>query len=300
MISIVVHGGAWDIPDGMVDAHRDGVRKALLKGWEILSKGASAVDAVVQAIMIMEEDPTFNAGYGSAMNALGQIELDAGIMNGKTHDAGAVACLQHFLNPISIARKVMEESEYVFLSGVGAARFAREHGFKPAPADALIVPRELRRWKEMSSPATHSTKKKRKGNLSDTVGVVAMDKKGVIAAGTSTGGTPYKYPGRIGDSPVVGSGLYADNDIGGATVSGWGEGIMRIVLAKTVIDLMARNGGNPRTATEQGVALLKNKVKGRGGVIALNAMGEVGVAFNTPRMAHAYMTAKMKKTVVAI
>ncbi len=300
MISIVVHGGAWDIPDKMVYSQCDGVRKAFRKGWEILSKGKSAVDAVIQAIMIMEENPTFNAGYGSVMNALGQIELDAGIMHGKTLDVGAVACLQNYLNPISIARKVMEKSEHVLLSGVGAARFAREYGFKPCPANALIIPRELSRWKKMYAHDDLSPKKKNKENFGDTVGVVAMDKNGVIAVGTSTGGTPHKYPGRIGDSPIIGSGLYADNDIGGVAVSGWGEGIMRIVLAKSVIDLMVRNGGNPSMAARQGVALLKNTVKGSGGVIALNAMGEIGVAFNTPRMAHAYMTAKMKKPVVAI
>jgi beta-aspartyl-peptidase (threonine type) len=300
MISIVVHGGAWNIPDEMVGHHRDGVRKALLKGWEILSKGASAVDAVEHAVMVLEDDPTFDAGQGSVMNALGQIELDAGIMNGKTHDAGAVACLQNFLHPISVARKVMEESEHVLLSGIGAARFAREYGFKPCPANALIIPRELNRWKKMYAQDDLSPNKKNKETFGDTVGVVAMDKKGIIAAGTSTGGTPHKFPGRIGDSPIIGSGMYADNDVGGVTVSGWGEGIMRIVLAKSVLDIMARNGGNPQTAAEQGVALLKNKVKGRGGVIALNAIGEIGVAFNTPLMAHAYMTARMKKLVVAI
>jgi L-asparaginase / beta-aspartyl-peptidase len=300
MISIIVHGGAWNIPDEMVDAHRSGVRKALLKGWEILVKGASALDAVEQTVMVLEDDPTFDAGQGSVMNALGHIELDAGIMNGKTHDAGAVACLQNFSHPISIARKVMEESDHVLLSGVGAARFARENGFKPCPANALIIPRELNRWKDMYARDDLSPKKRNKDTYGDTVGVVAMDTQGIIAVGTSTGGTPHKYPGRIGDSPIIGSGMYADNDVGGVTVSGWGEGIMKVVLAKSVVDLMVRNGGNPQTAAEQGVALLKKKVKGRGGVIALNAAGEIGIAFNTPRMAHGYMTAKMKKPVVAI
>lgn len=300
MISIVVQGGAWNIPDDMVDAHLHGVRQALRKGWEILKKGGSAVDAVENAIMVLEDDPTFDAGRGSVMNALGQIELDAGIMNGKTFRAGAVACLQNFPHPISIARKIMDKSEYILISGVGAARFAREHGFKPCPADALITPRELGRWKELYARDSISPKKKIKEHFGDTVGVVAMDRKGVIVAGTSTGGTPHKYPGRIGDSPLIGSGVYADNEIGGVLATGWGEGIIKVVMAKTVIDSMARNGGDPNAAAQEGIALLKKKTKGKGGVIALSAKGEVGLSFNTPRMAYAYMTAKMKKPIVAI
>lgn len=300
MISIAVQGGAWNIPDEMVEAHLHGVRQALKKGWEILQKGGSAVDAVENAIIVLEDDPTFDAGHGSVMNALGHIELDAGIMNGKTFRAGAVACLQNFLHPISIARKIMDEGEHILLSGVGAARFAREHGFKPCPSNALIIPRELARWKEMYSKDSDSPKERLKKQFGDTVGVVAMDKKGVIVAGSSTGGTPHKYPGRIGDSPLLGSGIYADNEAGGVSVTGWGEGIMKIVLAKAVVDAMARNDGDPRAAAREGIALLKKKVRGKGGVIALNAEGEVGISYNTPRMAHAYITAKMKKPIVAI
>ncbi len=300
MISIAVQGGAWDIPDEMVDAHLHGVRQALKKGWKVLKIGGSAVDAVESAIMVLEDDPTFNAGYGSVMNALGHIELDAGIMNGKTLRAGAVACLQNFLHPISIARKIMEESEYILLAGVGAARFAREHGFKVCPADTLVVSRELKRWKVLYAGNSTPPKKNSLEYYGDTVGAVAMDKKGVIVAGTSTGGTPHKHPGRVGDSPLIGSGVYAENDIGGVSASGWGEGIITIVMAKAVIDSMACNGGNPDAAAKHGIGILKKKVNGTGGVIALNRKGEVGLAFNTPRMAHAYMTAKMKKPVVAI
>ncbi len=298
MLSIAVHGGAWDVPDELLEAHIEGVQIALETGWKILKKGGSAVDAVERAIITLEDDPTFNAGRGSAINALGQIELDAGMMDGDTLRAGAVACVQNFRHPISIARSIMNEGDHVLLAGVGAARFAREHGFHPCQPEELIVPHELSRWKD-DYGQTPAASRKSFAHAGDTVGVVAMDSKGRIVAGSSTGGTPHKHPGRIGDSPLLGAGTYADNEFGGVATTGQGEGIMKIVMAKTIAELMARNRGNAPKAVRDGLALLAKKANAQGGAIAMNTKGEIGVAYTTKRMPHAYVTARMKKPIVA-
>jgi beta-aspartyl-peptidase (threonine type) len=302
MISLVVHGGAWDIPDELVDAHREGVRRAVKEAWGILKGGGSAVDAVERAITIMDDDETFDAGRGSFMNKSGLVELDASIMNGKNYRAGAVAAVENVKNPISLARKIMEQSEHVMLVGMGATRFALEHGVKTCKPDDLITIRELDRWRDAHRQAQYSPKDifSRKRVAADTVGAVALDQHGDIASGTSTGGTPNKHPGRVSDSPLIGCGTYADNDIGGVSTTGWGEALIKVVMAKTVIDLMDRNGGNPGTAVLDGVKILERKVEGFGGIIALNKAGKVGVAFNTPRMARGFMNSGMRTPVVAI
>jgi len=301
MISLVVHGGAWDIPDDAVAAHKAGVQQALKAGWAVLAKGGTAVDAVEAAIILMEDDETFDAGRGSFLNAAGEVELDASIMDGRTFKAGAVAAVQNILHPITLARKIMEESEHVLLVGMGAARFAREHGVATCGQDDLIVLREIERWREAQrgkkTPTKSSFKKKKMAH--DTVGAVALDRSGNIASGTSTGGTPNKYPGRVGDSPLIGCGTYADNAVGGVSTSGWGEAMIKVVMAKTIIDRMGVNGGDPEQASVEGIKTLERKVDGLGGVIALNAAGKIGVAFNTPRMARGYMNSEMKTPIVA-
>jgi beta-aspartyl-peptidase (threonine type) len=222
-------------------------------------------------------------------------------MDGRTFKAGAVAAVQSILHPITLARKIMEESEHVLLVGMGAARFAREHGVATCGQDDLIVLREIERWREAQrgkkTPAKSSFKKKKMAH--DTVGAVALDRSGNIASGTSTGGTPNKYPGRVGDSPLIGCGTYADNAVGGVSTSGWGEAMIKVVMAKTIIDRMGVNGGDPEQASVEGIKTLERKVDGLGGVIALNAAGKIGVAFNTPRMARGYMNSEMKTPVVA-
>ena len=302
MISLVVHGGAWDIPDELVDAHREGVRRAVKEAWGVLKSGGSAVDAVETAIMIMEDDETFDAGRGSFMNQSGEIELDASIMNGKTYRAGAVAAVRNVKNPINLARKIMEQSDNVLLVGTGATRFALEHGVKTCKPDDLVTVRELERWRDAHRQAHYSAKEvfSKKKVAADTVGAVALDSHGNIAAGTSTGGTPNKHPGRVSDSPLIGCGTYADNHIGGVSTTGWGEALITVVMAKTVIDLMDHNGGNPGAAVIDGIKILERKAEGLGGVIALNASGKVGVAFNTPRMARGFMNSDMRAPVVAI
>ncbi|MEW5797993.1 MAG: isoaspartyl peptidase/L-asparaginase [Bacteroidota bacterium] len=301
MISFIVHGGAWDIPDAMLEDHRNGVTKALEIGWEILSNGGSAVDAVEKSIRYLEDDPTFDAGRGSFVNALGEIELDASIMNGTTFRCGAVGAVQNIRNPISLARLVMDKSEHVLITGIGAVRFARENGISQCKSDDLLVGRELHRWKELQGKKTFSTKDAFKGKLpSDTVGAIALDSNGVIAAGTSTGGTPNKYPGRVGDSPLIGCGTYADSSVGAVSCTGWGEAIIKVALAKTIVDQMEINGDDPDNAANIGIEKLKKKADGFGGVIVLNKNGKPAVAFNTPRMARAYRTSKMNAAVVEV
>lgn len=301
MISLIVHGGAWDIPDEMLEAHRNGVKKALEVGWEILSNGGKADDAVEQTIRFLEDDPTFDAGRGSFVNALGEIELDASIMNGTSFLCGAVGAVQNIRNPISLARVVMDKSEHVLITGLGAARFARENGIPQCKSDELLVGRELQRWKELQGKKTFSTKDAFKSKLpSDTVGAVALDNFGTIVSGTSTGGTPNKYPGRIGDSPLIGCGTYADSAVGGVSCTGWGEAIIKVALAKTVVDQMEMNGHDAEAAARLGIDRLKKKADGYGGVIVLNKEGKFGVAYNTPRMARAYRNSTMNSDIIVV
>jgi beta-aspartyl-peptidase (threonine type) len=301
MISLIVHGGAWNIPDDLLEAHRTGVTRALEQGWSILEKGGTALDAVEQVIRVMEDDPTFDAGKGSFVNALGEIELDASLMHGTTLKCGAIASVQNIRNPITLARLIMEKSENVLLTGMGAVRFAKENGMPVCKNDDLLIPRELKRWKEIQAKRSFSPMESyRADRPSDTVGAVAMDSHGNIVAGTSTGGTPNKHPGRVGDSPLIGCGTYADSQVGGASCSGWGEGIIRVVLAKTVIDRMEMNSYTGDAAAQFGIERLKNKVDGYGGIIVLDKNGRPSVAFNTSRMARAYRTSEMNAPFVEV
>ena len=223
-------------------------------------------------------------------------------MDGTTFRAGAIAAVQNIRNPISLARLIMDRSEHILLAGAGAVRFAQEHGITQCRKEDLLVGRELDRWKQIQSGKKNVSTKDafRKKGPHDTVGAVALDRTGVIASGTSTGGTPNKYPGRVGDSPLIGCGTYADSLVGGASCTGWGEAIIKVVLAKTVIDLMEYNGGDPADASKQAILQLEKKADGFGGVIVLNNNGVPAVAFNTPRMARAYRTSEMNSDVVEV
>jgi beta-aspartyl-peptidase (threonine type) len=302
MISLIVHGGAWDIPDNEVDAHREGCLAALNLGWDMLSRGMNAMDTVEKTIRCLEDDNTFDAGFGSHLNAIGEVELDASIMDGKTLRCGAVAGVRVIRNPISLARKVLETSEHVLLVGDGAERFAKQSGIDfCAPAD-LIAEREQLRWEGLHKQGPFVSKDAfRRWEVSnDTVGAIALDGNGNICVGTSTGGTLNKFPGRVGDSPLIGCGTYAENALGGVSATGWGEAIIKVVLAKTVIDIMERNGGDPQAAAENGIKILHQKADGYGGVIVLNTRGEFGISYNTPRMARAYRCSTMGAPFVAV
>ncbi|MBI3669819.1 MAG: isoaspartyl peptidase/L-asparaginase [Acidobacteria bacterium] len=293
--SLIVHGGAWAIPDEFVEDCRAGCRRALEAGWEILARGGSALDAVEAAIVVLEDDPVFDAGTGSHLNREGRVELDAIVMDGKSLKAGAVAVVERVRNPIRLARKVLESCEHMMLVGAGAEQFAVEQGLPVCDPEELVIERERAAWRRCREGA-HSWEH-HFGHEGGTVGAVALDREGNVVAGTSTGGTCCKRPGRVGDSPLVGCGCYADVQAGGVSCTGWGEAIMKIVMAKTAVDYLrhsaaahpAQQAAAPHAAASACVRLLAERAGGRGGLILLDRDGRPGFAFNTPRMAYGYV-----------
>ena len=278
--AIIVHGGAHPVDDDKIEASDRACLAAVGAGTAILERGGSALDAVEAAIRVLEDDPVFNAGYGSALNADGEVENDAAIMEGAKLAAGAVASIRGVRNPIAAARKVME-TEHVLLSGEGARRFAEQSGVDLCEPDELIHDDQRRDWE---------ASKKTRG--SDTVGAVAMDARGTFAAGTSTGGLMHKRPGRIGDSPLVGLGLYADNSAGGVSMTGDGEMIMRMALAHRIINSMC-HGTDADRAAEEAIAAMERRVGGEAGCIAIDRHGQIGQAHNTSHMPTAWRTSEM-------
>ena len=286
----MVHGGAWAIPDDLVQAHLDGVRNAIEAGWRILEHGGAALDAVEEAVVVMENDEAFDAGRGSFLNREGKVQLDALIMDGGTLRAGGVGCVEHIANPIRAARKVLSESPHVYFVAEGAERFAKEHGIPLCKNEDLIIPREVERLREYQDLTTIEGQALFAPEIShDTVGAVGLDGSGNIAAATSTGGTLNKAPGRLGDSSLIGCGCYADNDSAAVSTTGWGEPIMKLVLAKWAADRVA-SGNLPQWVAAEAMNYLKDRVSGHGGIILLDAQGRFGLAHNTPRMAWAHKT----------
>lgn len=298
-IRLIVHGGAWDIPAEQEDAHLRGVTTAVQNTWPMLQEGASALDAVEHAVRILEADPTFDAGRGAFLNSIGEIELDAMIMDGRSLDFGSIAAVQNLLHPVSVARRLMESREFRMLVGAGAQAFAEREGFPQLPPEALLTERELAYFEQIKHDSNFHSHDPFGPLPGDTVGAVAMDQNGNLAAATSTGGTPRKWPGRVGDSPIPGAGAYADNSCGAASTTGWGESIMKVLLAKTVTDWEER-GQNAQKAAQKGIQALTKKVKGLGGVITIDAQGQYGWAYNTPKMAYAYWNPETKHTHAAI
>src|SRR5256886_5219178 len=284
---LVVHGGAWAIPDDMVEAHLNGVRNGIDAGWSALQGGGSALDAVEAAVVVMENDEAFDAGRGSFLNREGKVQLDALIMDGNTLRAGGVGCVEHIANPIRAARKVLSESPHVYFVAEGAERFAKEHGIPICKNEDLIIPREVERLREFQDLTTSEGQELFAPEIShDTVGAVALDNAGNIAAATSTGGTLNKAPGRLGDSSLIGCGCYAGNQSAAVSLTGWGEPIMKLVLAKWAADRVA-SGNLPQWVAAEAMNYLKNRVSGHGGIIVLDSQGRFGLAHNTPRMAWA-------------
>jgi L-asparaginase / beta-aspartyl-peptidase len=287
---LVVHGGAWDIPDDMVEAHLNGVRNAAAAGWRMLEHGGSALDAVEEAVVVLEDDETFDAGRGSFLNRDGKVQLDAFIMDGATLRGGGVGCVERIRNPVRAARKILSDSPHVYFVAEGAEHFAAEHGIALCRNEDLIIPREIERLRSYQSQSAGD------GNdlfappldmLShDTVGAVALDREGNIAASTSTGGTLNKAPGRLGDSSLIGCGCYADNASAAASTTGWGEPIMKLVLAKWAADRV-ESGSLPEWVAQEAMNYLKQRLNGHGGIILLDAKGRFGISHNTPRMAWA-------------
>jgi len=299
---LIVHGGAWAMPDDMVEAHIRGVNNALAAGWRVLERGGSALDAVEEAVVIMEDDETFDAGRGSFLNRDGKVQLDALIMDGATLRAGGVGCVEHVRNPVRAARKILSESPHVYFVGEGAEKFAAEHGIVLCKNEDLVIPREVERLRQYQAEAAKADAIPHGNDLfapssddvtisHDTVGAVALDRDGNIAAATSTGGTLNKAPGRLGDSSLIGCGCYADNESAAASTTGWGEPIMKLVLAKWTADRIAA-GNLPEWSALEAMNYLKQRVNGHGGIIVLDREGHIGIAHNTPRMAWGYKTVK--------
>src|SRR5579864_260900 len=276
----------------MLEAHLNGVNNAVKAGWNALSKGGSALDAVEEAVVVMEDDETFDAGRGSFLNRDGKVQLDAFIMDGSTLRGGGVGCVERLRNPIRAARKILSESPHVYFVGEGAERFAAQHGIPLCDNGELIIPREVERLRVFQAHATEQAPNLFAPAIShDTVGAVALDRKGNIAAATSTGGTLNKAPGRLGDSSLIGCGCYADNKTAAASTTGWGEPLMKLVLAKWAADRVAA-GNLPEWVAAEAINYLKARVNGHGGMILLDARGRFGIAHNTPRMAWALKTVK--------
>jgi beta-aspartyl-peptidase (threonine type) len=289
------------MPDDMVEAHLRGVRNALSTGWRVLERGGTALDAVEAAVVVMEDDETFDAGRGSFLNRDGKVQLDALIMDGATLRAGGVGCVERVRNPVRAARKILSESPHVYFVGEGAERFAAKHGVELCRNEELVIAREVERLREYQAQQAGDGSAKDGNDLfapeisHDTVGAVALDRAGNIAAATSTGGTLNKAPGRLGDSSLIGCGCYADNMSAAVSTTGWGEPIMKLVLAKWTADRVVA-GNLPEWAAQEAMNYLKQRLNGHGGIIVLNAAGQFGIAHNTPRMAWALKTSHKEES----
>jgi beta-aspartyl-peptidase (threonine type) len=277
--TIIVHGGAGANP---VDAgeFRQGVRSAVLAGWRLLAAGGSALDAVEAAVRALEDDPRFNAGRGSVLNRDGAIEMDASIMEGDRLQCGAVAALAGVANPITVARRVLESRRHVLLVGDGALAFARAAGIPECDPASLVTDRQRKRHAELARQPSRS---------GGTVGAVALDRAGTIAAATSTGGTPGKLPGRVGDSALIGAGTYADSSLGGVSCTGDGEAIVRVVLAHRTLAYL-KDADDPDYAAKVAVDLLTEEGGGQGGLILIDWRGRAGYATSTRLMPVAIMS----------
>jgi beta-aspartyl-peptidase (threonine type) len=302
---LLVHGGAWAIPADATAAHLAGVRNALETGHTILARGGSALDAVEAAVTVLEDDPIFDAGRGSFLTSDGRVQLDALLMDGGRMKAGGVACVERLRNPIQAARLVLEKSPHVYFVGSGAEQFAHSHGMALIDNAELVLNRERERLTHaqareaagladltFSGHILHDDKSPETAFLHDparfashdTVGAVALDAHGNLAAATSTGGTLNKPPGRVGDSSLIGCGCYADNLSAAVSLTGWGEPIMKLVLGKWATDRVA-GGTAPEIAAREAISYLYSRLGGHGGIILLGPDGRFGLAHNTPAMA---------------
>src|SRR5450631_3707518 len=278
------------MPDDMVDAHIHGVTNALAAGWRVLERGGTSLDAVEEAVVIMEDDETFDAGRGSFLNRDGKVQLDALIMDGASLRAGGVGCVERLRNPVRAARKILSDSPHVYFVADGAERFAAEHGIPLCRNEELIIPREVARLREFQARPADAKADLFAPTIShDTVGAVALDGDGNIAAATSTGGTLNKAPGRLGDSSLIGCGCYADNLSAAVSTTGWGEPMMKLVLSKWTADRVEQ-GSAPQDAAQRALYYLKSRLNGHGGIILLDCKGRIGIAHNTPRMAWALVS----------
>lgn len=305
-IGFVIHGGAGVITKGSMTSEREAqyrqkLEEALMAGYKALQEGKAALDAVEIAIRVLEDSPLFNAGKGAVFTADGKIELDASIMDGKTLKAGAVAGIRTVKNPISLARLVMEKSPHVMMIGEGAEKFAAQNGLE------IVDPKYFwtqERW-EQYERVKREREKQRSEVLQETreskfgtVGAVALDKYGNLAAGTSTGGMTYKMFGRVGDTPIIGAGTYASNDTCAVSATGWGEYFIRLSVARDISALMEYRALPIQQAVDLVIQQKLKKLGGDGGVIAIDKFGNIGISFNTEGMYRAYINSDGKPVVL--
>ena len=310
-LGFVIHGGAGVIKKGSLTPEREQeyrakLEEALLAGYKALQAGKSSLDAVEIAIRMLEDSPLFNAGKGAVFTNDGKNELDASIMNGKTLAAGAVAGLHHVKNPITLARAVMEKSPHVMMIGDGAEKFAKEQNIELVDEKYFWTqPRWDSLQKILQEEKEKAAKPKGVGqslaelpsNKFGTVGAVALDKNGDLAAGTSTGGMTNKKYGRVGDAPIIGAGTYANNDSCAVSATGWGEFFIRIGVARDICSLMEYRAMPIQTAADIVIKQKLQKLGGDGGIIGLDKFGNIGISFNSEGMYRAYVNSAGKPVV---
>ena len=296
--SLMLHGGAGTL-DNVRDhktavRYLEALRRILEHGREIMKLGGSALQTVEACASLLEDDPVFNAGCGSVLNEYGKVEMDAAIMDGRDLSAGAVAAVQNIANPVQLARLVMTKSEHVMLIGEGAMRFADHCGVVRAPENYFITQERLEQFKQAQlqhkimldhDNSDRDSEEQKYG----TIGAVARDKLGNLAAATSTGGIVNKRLGRVGDSPLIGAGVYADNDTCAVSATGYGEDFMRTVLSKTISDYVYMQEMNAEQAVQAGMDYFERKLNGRGGVIVIDKQGNCASGFSTKKMIHGWI-----------
>lgn len=293
MHAIAVHGGAGTLaradltPESERD-YRGGLRRALSAGFEVLERGGASLDAVVAAVRVLEDDPLFNAGHGAVVAANGAHELDASLMDGRDLRAGAVTGVRHVKSPIELARLVMERSPHVMLAGPGAEEFALEQGMVPVPNSYFATERRRLELERMLRGELDTGRE----SLMGTVGAVARDANGNLAAATSTGGMTGKRWGRVGDSPIIGAGTYAANDCCAVSATGHGEYFIRAAVAHEIASLMRYRGMSVRQAADEVVMRQLTKLGGAGGVIAIGRDGEIAMPFNSEGMLRGAMNSR--------
>lgn len=287
--ALAVHGGAWNIPDALWPAHQAGCRRAQAAGEAVLAGGGSALDAVCSAIRVLEDDPTFDAGRGSFLNEDGAVELDAGLMEGRQLQYGAVLGVARVKNPIDLAHYILSHSRHCIFFGEGAERLALQAGLATVDPAEHVLERERQRFEQYRAQPESLDDSVWQAAGHDTVGAIARDQAGNLAAGNSTGGIPNKQRNRVGDAALVGSGLYADNEVAAAICTGWGESIMRAGMIHQALSYLKTAGdsaAHAQAAAQTAVDHLARRVGGFGGMLIMTRTGHCGAAFNTERMAY--------------
>jgi beta-aspartyl-peptidase (threonine type) len=294
----MVHGGAGALDNVKDDKtafrYLESIRQVLEHGRDVITLGGSALQAVEACASLLEDDPVFNAGCGSVLNEDGKVEMDAAIMDGRDLSAGAIAAVDNIANPVQLARLVMSKSEHVMLISEGAMRFAEHCGMSRVPEDYFYTPDRIEqlhqaRLQHKIMLDHDDTEEDTEDQKYGTIGAIALDPAGNLAAATSTGGIVNKRMGRVGDSPIVGAGVYADNETCDVSATGFGEDFMRCVISKTISDFIWMKEMNARQATDAGIDYLVRKVNGRGGVIVIDKAGNCASGFSTKKMIHGWI-----------